>query len=1577
MNDRTKLLLILPCLALLALAALLLITFTGSSFASATCTPPGSGNWDINSGDICTPAGPTITLQGDLTINNGGNLTLSGVSLKMDATYIGQRTITVKAGGVLNLVSTSSVSSTNSLYQYRFLIEKGATATITDSSVSDCGFDDYPEDENGLYIASDSVTVSRSTFTKDMAGLYIKDASPKIDNSTFTSDQFGIFVSGALAKPKIYNCHMNNNIYEGVRADGSSPIIANSEMVSNGDMGAFLLDSGAMLSGNSINNNSHFGVYIQSGSPTVKNNTINNNNDGLRAFYSDPQVLGNKFINDTRYNVYLYRTGGTVQDNYIEGTPNPYLNAYSYGIYLCTATTTIKGNTIKLMKNTAMGIETNSNALIQGNTITEYNGIGVWISSSTVRFEGNTMSYSLEKYSKGLSISFSSGTIKNNTFLSDIYGIDASYINSSMVVEGNTFNECGKFGLKLFEASIVVKDNSFESNEFGLKITSSKPKILNNSFTDNNISIDIGFYTDVYLLGNNFMLNNYSINIWQGAATLVNNTIRFSNYSVYVSLESHVNMIGNLVEWNNMKGVYYKESDGYLSNNTFTNSGTGVNSEGSTLHLNDNLFTHDSLGVFAMNSILIMKGDIFSNNTFQAINTDSSYINLNGLRFYDNKAGFVSFASHLYLNNTTLINNEIGLFIWEDTSVDVHGLYISGSKEASVQAWGNKPTVLTVYFDDIRIYDNDGKFSIQQSSVVISNSAFLRGKAGIELTNGTLLVQDCTFYDMNATAISGQGGTIQVESSIFINNTMGLNTDTTTLTIQGSRIEKNNESGIQVRSTDLVLRDTRVVMNKDGIVELGKSSFDILDCNISSNNVFGLFTSGTSKFVKVNYTRKIIIEDNQFMIHGQMTVMDGAQLYLLRANVQFWSDTPGASGLVVMSGGQLFMRENVVSAYDPALGYFMRADPGSRIVVSNATIRHCGKGMSSTERGLEIKTDKADLRDIYFEDNSVGLFVYGTNAQAERLRFNMNQVGLYVMDGEAYLISSNFNASSDKDIVLTRSTARMLDTKFTFTKADVQDQGSILIVMWYLKVTVVWNDGQPVGGASVSVIDKSNGAIQSTTDGQGNTAQLIVKEYQQKGPDPSGYTGLSPHDVRVKFNGITVDKDQYIGASMTLTVPLKDDKPPIITVTSPGPGQIVYTSNVLFIGTAVDEGSSVALIELSLDGKNWFTANGTEFWSGFMTVPDGAHVVQVRGTDSRGNQIITSVAVEVDVTSPLLQILSPRDGTITNASTIKVYGLVHQGAKLLINGEQVHVDGNGTFSYVLDLVEGPNSLDAKAFGKDNQTMQATLVIIRDTIAPQITLLNPKAGAMVNSTTITVTVSANEEALFYINGRPVSTFGGKADTTVDLNEGPNIITVKAVDLAGNTKIYSFNVTLDTTVPSLILNKPALTVFRTTAGTLVLTGVTEPGANLTLNGKVVPLAPDGTFTYKMKLRVGRNNLSLTSKDKAGNANTISLAVTRKQLANYTPYYMLLGLLVVLGVVADVGTFLYFQRFYRPKGTAPKDEPDPKTKTPAQDEYPRRPEPERPDTDQRRRPKMPPPKDKGPAEPELDEVNDLGEF
>jgi parallel beta-helix repeat protein len=1594
MNDRTRLLLLVPCLALLALVTVLVMTFVGSSGASAACTmpnPPANGDWIIYTGEICTPTAGPWTVNGNIEVQNNGNLTLNGVQVRMASASQGQRTINVRTGGTFNIFGGSTITASVTSFHYKFLIEMSATVQISSSTVEYCGYDISPDDAIGMRVQSNQVTITKSTFRNGYAGIYVKGASPTIDNSTFSSNRFGIFIAGNAAKPTFYDNKVLTN-GDGVFVTDAAPTLKNNEIHDNVDRGVFLLRADATLTTNNIHNN-RYAVYIQSASPTLTGNIIQYHLDGIRGYFASPIIKGNNFHHMADYTIYMYECGGTIEGNSLNGplwteTDSKQLNA----IYLVTSTTTVKGNKIYNYNNSAVYIGSGSNVKILNNDIEYFENYAIRVASSTVDIEGNTFQNPQENYTRHVSISGSSGIIKGNQFLYGRYGLDVSFADESLVVEGNTFKHFvaptiyrAGSAIVLYEAHIIVKGNTFDDNTRGINVTNSKPKIIGNKFSNNYDGIDVNFYTDAYIADNTFVLGNKSMNIWGGRATVVNNTISFSaNYSLFAQFGSYVRMIGNRIDGNGQYGVWIQNSVAWLSNNTFSNSGTGLSAFKAVMTLDHNNFTKDEDGLYFGDSTVTMDGDIFSNNTVDGLTTLDSNVILNGLRFYDNKEAYYSSNCSLYLTDARFVNNKIGLRLRGEASASVHGLYITGSQELAVEVTGNKATrYIKNYIDGLTFERNQAPFKIQFATVVLTSSTFDGGQAGVEVNNGTLNVKDCTFGSINATAITTVDGTITVDGSYLFNNTMGIYSQTSVLTVLSSRIEDSNETGIQVDRTKLVVRDSRIVNNKDGIFELGGSSFDILDCNISSNKVFGIYTTESSTHVMINYTRKLINEDNIFMIHGQLVVSDGGQLYLLRSNLEFWSDAPGGSGLIVMTGGQLIMRENVVSAYFHDKGYYFTAEPGSYLEISNATFRHCGRGMTGNIRGLEVRTDKAYLTDIYFEDNQVGLHVVTANIEAYRLRFNANTDGMWLEDSEVYLVSGSFNASSDKDIILIRSTARLLDSTVTFAKCDIHDPASLLVVMWYLKVTVVWNDGQPVNGATVNVTDKGHSVQVGHTDAQGDSPRFIVREYQQKGPDPSGYAMLTPTDITVSVNHLTVGKSVYVGTSMSVRITMNDDKPPVIKVTTPLPGEVMYTGSVLFTGTAYDEGSSVAMVEISLDGKNWFTANGTTSWSGLMTLPEGPQVaVKIRGTDTRGNSNITIYLVEVDLTNPLLQIYHPLDGYVTNLTKVTVSGKVHQGAQLVINNQPVKVDFNGTFTYILGLTEGQNKVHAKAISKDgNSTLERDLIVIRDTTPPEIKLLHPTPGEFVNRSTITVTVSSNEEVSFFLNGQPVSTFGGKADGAVKLQEGKNIITVKAVDLAGNWNLFQFNVTLDTAKPDLVLIKPPAVVFSTTSDKLTILGRTEVGANLTLNKKPLVMGADGNFTVKKGLKVGKNSFTITSTDKAGNANIRVLEVARKQVTDYTPYYILFVVVAILGIVGDIGTVIYFKKYYVPKGPTTKsggglseeesEEKELMDGLEGEEGW------EKPKDGQRRYPKRPPPPAEEAEETEFETVEDLGEF
>ncbi len=78
---------------------------------------------------------------------------------------------------------------------------------------------------------------------------------------------------------------------------------------------------------------------------------------------------------------------------------------------------------------------------------------------------------------------------------------------------------------------------------------------------------------------------------------------------------------------------------------------------------------------------------------------------------------------------------------------------------------------------------------------------------------------------------------------------------------------------------------------------------------------------------------------------------------------------------------------------------------------------------------------------------------------------------------------------------------------------------------------------------------------------------------------------------------------------------------------------------------------------------------------------------------------------------PKLFISSPVDGYISKETSTLVQGETEQGAKLVINGQEVDVNNQGRFSVKLDLVSGLNTLNISTAKKHGKTTKKIVYVI--------------------------------------------------------------------------------------------------------------------------------------------------------------------------------------------------------------------------------------------------------------------------
>lgn len=221
-------------------------------------------------------------------------------------------------------------------------------------------------------------------------------------------------------------------------------------------------------------------------------------------------------------------------------------------------------------------------------------------------------------------------------------------------------------------------------------------------------------------------------------------------------------------------------------------------------------------------------------------------------------------------------------------------------------------------------------------------------------------------------------------------------------------------------------------------------------------------------------------------------------------------------------------------------------------------------------------------------------------------------------------------------------------------------------------------------------------------------------------------------------------------------------------------------------------------------------------------------------------------------------------------------------------------------------VEATNTAGTVATA-DGSKLTGLRLVVRETIAPVITILSPSSGAYVTNNKQPVVFNVVDEAGG--SGVDLSTLVVKLDGTAvaaatltntaisngysvtytpaaALSDGSHTVTVDCKDHDGNAaaqkstayKVDTVPPTLNVTSPTagLITNNAALTV----AGTTNDATSSPVTVAIKLNGTdqgAVTVASSGTFSKALTLAEGSNTIVVTATDAAGKTSTVSRTVT----------------------------------------------------------------------------------------------------
>lgn len=263
-------------------------------------------------------------------------------------------------------------------------------------------------------------------------------------------------------------------------------------------------------------------------------------------------------------------------------------------------------------------------------------------------------------------------------------------------------------------------------------------------------------------------------------------------------------------------------------------------------------------------------------------------------------------------------------------------------------------------------------------------------------------------------------------------------------------------------------------------------------------------------------------------------------------------------------------------------------------------------------------------------------------------------------------------------------------------------------------------------------------------------------------------------------------------------------------------------------GLATDESSQNA-------GRSWQMLSGS--WS--------------PSPQSHGNFMIRA-RVNYEAISPV--ITSPKDGAHTHQSTVTVEGKASPTTQVRIfnNGEELAATparDDGTFSVDVTLQNGENILTATSSTDRGSTDPSEPVkIILDQAKPELTINKPADGLKTNQQAVTVEGKATDDYLasVTVNGQEATVAeDGFYSLRILLHHGENILTVTAMDRAGNETSHVLTVNAKFQAPSIENLKPDRDVVLKKRDTLKIELDSEPG----IRGSFVILLPLSNSTQSI--------------------------------------------------------------------------------------------------------------------------------
>lgn len=278
-----------------------------------------------------------------------------------------------------------------------------------------------------------------------------------------------------------------------------------------------------------------------------------------------------------------------------------------------------------------------------------------------------------------------------------------------------------------------------------------------------------------------------------------------------------------------------------------------------------------------------------------------------------------------------------------------------------------------------------------------------------------------------------------------------------------------------------------------------------------------------------------------------------------------------------------------------------------------------------------------------------------------------------------------------------------------------------------------------------------------------------------------------------------------------------------------------------------------------------------------LEVPlQAANTLKVELSGAPGPSVRVRV-VDVDTLAPQFEVTSPDAGTLATATPWDVSGSAsHDVTRVEVNGVPATLT-DGTWTASVPLTPGQNALVTTARDACGNVRRTCRAVVLDNQKPVITVSGVTEGQFVRGPvvlTFTVEDAHLDTVTATLDGVPFESGG-----TVT-GDGPHVLTVTAVDRAGNSEEVQRNFTIDSIPPELVVQSPVSGHVTQEAQVELVAAVTELNvvASVSVGGQGLVRGGDGLWRRTVALAEGANRLVVTAMDAAGNASSSTVTVLR---------------------------------------------------------------------------------------------------